>query len=33
MRTIDLNRCLLRYAQGNCDACEAICRREPFISM
>ena len=25
MRTIDLNRCLLRYAQGNCDACEAIC--------
>lgn len=25
MRTIDLNRCLVRYAQGQCDACEAIC--------
>lgn len=25
MRTIDLNRCLLRYAQGHCNACEVIC--------
>lgn len=28
LRTIDLNRCLLRYAQGKCDACTAICPQQ-----